>query len=457
MLGPSADGEFMRTDFAPRITAPSSHFFPTSTPALLSASSGRPDSSARCSRCAGPSRPWRPSSRPSCRAISCPDGLDGSKVVRRHEHAVVGHIAEQSREDIHVRHTRERVLRPLREVQHRDLAVLLLHLCRCHPVPSSRLTCSGTCLASFGGRPVCPRGSVPAAPPAARTGLENRRIGQVRDRGNPACPSRPRLSPSAVPASVNSAVAAVRPAPAVFRKPRRSTVPSVRVSSVMIRSSRYFPCTPGAPQTRSGSHRRQGPSCATAILRRNDDDVLPAVAAEERHRRRLLRRRRSSRPSRDPHRRLRRTTSSFAHRHARQCSYTGSIVSIRNSAFHGLLNCPAHAARPPRVGPGGQHQPVGHRRDPLLVVSRARAGADRRVRRRDLPDLSDAGRDDDVGNRRAAAVIGDHGQRQTRAHRAGPHRARHAALRDPGANDSQVGAASRTGRELHMPHWPSSA
>ena len=39
MLGPSACGEFMRTDFAPRIAPASSHFFPTSTPALRSASS----------------------------------------------------------------------------------------------------------------------------------------------------------------------------------------------------------------------------------------------------------------------------------------------------------------------------------------------------------------------------------------------------------------------------------
>src|SRR5690349_7007645 len=39
-LGPSACGEFMRTDFAPRMTAPSSHFLPISTPALRSATSG---------------------------------------------------------------------------------------------------------------------------------------------------------------------------------------------------------------------------------------------------------------------------------------------------------------------------------------------------------------------------------------------------------------------------------
>src|SRR5258706_10649618 len=40
MLGPSACGEFIRTDLAPRMAAPSSHFFPTSTPALRRASSG---------------------------------------------------------------------------------------------------------------------------------------------------------------------------------------------------------------------------------------------------------------------------------------------------------------------------------------------------------------------------------------------------------------------------------
>ena len=48
------------------------------------------------------------------------------------EHGVVGDVAEQSREDIHVRDTREGVFRELREVQHRDLAVLLLHLLRAH-------------------------------------------------------------------------------------------------------------------------------------------------------------------------------------------------------------------------------------------------------------------------------------------------------------------------------------
>ncbi len=45
-----------------------------------------------------------------------------------HEHAVVSHVAEQRRVEIHPRHAGERVLRELRELEHRDLAVLLLHL-----------------------------------------------------------------------------------------------------------------------------------------------------------------------------------------------------------------------------------------------------------------------------------------------------------------------------------------
>ena len=40
-LGPSACGEFMRTDLAPMIAAPSSHFLPTSTPAFRSGIVGR--------------------------------------------------------------------------------------------------------------------------------------------------------------------------------------------------------------------------------------------------------------------------------------------------------------------------------------------------------------------------------------------------------------------------------
>ena len=128
MPGPSADVEFMRTDLAPRICAPSSHFFPMSTPALRSASSGpTPDSSARCSRCAGTSTPVAACFAAIFSSHFRPDGLDGLNAARR-EHAVVGHVAEQPRKDVHVRDARERVLRELREVQHRDLAVLLLHL-----------------------------------------------------------------------------------------------------------------------------------------------------------------------------------------------------------------------------------------------------------------------------------------------------------------------------------------
>ena len=43
-------------------------------------------------------------------------------------HAVVVHVAEQAREQIHVVDAGKRLLGELREVQHRDLAILLLHL-----------------------------------------------------------------------------------------------------------------------------------------------------------------------------------------------------------------------------------------------------------------------------------------------------------------------------------------
>ena len=44
------------------------------------------------------------------------------------EHGVVGHVTEERREEVHLRHAREGVFGELGEVQHRDLAVLLFHL-----------------------------------------------------------------------------------------------------------------------------------------------------------------------------------------------------------------------------------------------------------------------------------------------------------------------------------------
>ena len=78
------------------------------------------------------------------------------------EHAVVGDVAEQPREEIHVRHAGEVVLRELREVEHGDLAILLLHLRVRHAGVRVRL--------------------LPAAPAPARAGLSARRGGR-RARG----------------------------------------------------------------------------------------------------------------------------------------------------------------------------------------------------------------------------------------------------------------------------------
>ena len=44
------------------------------------------------------------------------------------EHAVVGDVAEQRGADVHLRHTRESILRELREIHHRQLAVELLQI-----------------------------------------------------------------------------------------------------------------------------------------------------------------------------------------------------------------------------------------------------------------------------------------------------------------------------------------
>src|SRR4029450_2116914 len=56
------------------------------------------------------------------------------------EHAVVGDVAEERREQVHLPQPGKRVLRELREVQHRDLAVLLLHFTeragRCAAAPA---------------------------------------------------------------------------------------------------------------------------------------------------------------------------------------------------------------------------------------------------------------------------------------------------------------------------------
>ena len=68
------------------------------------------------------------------------------------EHRVVRDVAEQAREDVHVGHARERVLGELREVQHGDLAVLLLHLLGRHARVRWRALHDGRFVATAGSR-----------------------------------------------------------------------------------------------------------------------------------------------------------------------------------------------------------------------------------------------------------------------------------------------------------------
>jgi hypothetical protein len=65
---------------------------------------------------------------PARRAHRIEAGATASAFSGRHELRVVGDVAHQSRIDVELRHAGERVFHELREVEHRDLAVLLLHV-----------------------------------------------------------------------------------------------------------------------------------------------------------------------------------------------------------------------------------------------------------------------------------------------------------------------------------------
>ncbi len=54
--------------------------------------------------------------------------------VHHEEHRIVGDVAEEAREQVHLRHAREVVARELGEIEHGDLPVLLLHLRRARQV-----------------------------------------------------------------------------------------------------------------------------------------------------------------------------------------------------------------------------------------------------------------------------------------------------------------------------------
>ena len=132
------------------------------------------------------------------------------------EHAVVGDVAEQPREEIHVRHAGKVVLRELREVEHGDLAILLLHL-------RGRQPATG----------LAPSASAAATPAAARRRprLEDlsdrprarRDAGQLVLLGS----TPPCAAAGAASFPVNTSPAALRPAPAVLKNPRRSSPPFV--------------------------------------------------------------------------------------------------------------------------------------------------------------------------------------------------------------------------------------
>ena len=78
--GPSAVTEFIRTDLAPRMTAPSSHFFPTSTPALRSASSSDDRFAGALLEMWWTLTPVEAVLAASFSSHLRPDGVDGSKV-----------------------------------------------------------------------------------------------------------------------------------------------------------------------------------------------------------------------------------------------------------------------------------------------------------------------------------------------------------------------------------------
>ena len=184
MLGPSACGEFMRTDFAPRIAPASSHFLPTSTPALRSASSAEARLVGALFEMCWTLVPVATIFATSLSSHFFPDGARRIELTPL-EHRVVGDVAEQSREDVHVGDARERVLGELREVEHRDLAVLLLS-----SAASSRRRCRARSAAAAPGTDRLAPSGVPRRRHRARRRrrglrpdalLKMKRIGQEHD------------------------------------------------------------------------------------------------------------------------------------------------------------------------------------------------------------------------------------------------------------------------------------
>ena len=127
IAGPSADGEFIRIDRRRGPRSPRATACRSSTPSFAQRLDPGPRGwSARCSRCAALDaglhlHRWR-----AGRAISGRTGSSDRSRVRRT--CCRRSTSPNSPERIHVRHAGEVVLRELREVEHGDLAILLLHL-----------------------------------------------------------------------------------------------------------------------------------------------------------------------------------------------------------------------------------------------------------------------------------------------------------------------------------------
>ena len=119
----------MRIDLTPSTAQPSSQRLAIATPALRSSSSGPARLVGALFEMCWHFTPVFAIFVAIRSSHLRPDGLIGSNVPAG-EHRVVRDVAEQAREDVHVGDARERVLGELREVQHGDLAVLLLHLLR---------------------------------------------------------------------------------------------------------------------------------------------------------------------------------------------------------------------------------------------------------------------------------------------------------------------------------------
>ena len=229
--GPIAWGEFIRTDPAPRIFAPVQ-------PLLPDLYAGLPQRDVGGGEVVGASFEmcWtRCRLRPSPRR-ACPSDFSRTRSTDRRCPART-RCRRSRRRTARSGHPcgsrRERVLREPRESSiviwpyFSFICAYVIRSCR-------RLPCSGARLPPATGRLPRSGAGVALAPPGGRAALEDLTIRPGA--GREAIESRLLAADSAIACSrdVNLVVAAVKPAPAVSRNLRRSTVASARVTLVMI-------------------------------------------------------------------------------------------------------------------------------------------------------------------------------------------------------------------------------